>query len=392
MKNKLFKLLIVLMILLFLFVSCARKTSNQQTSSSNYTEYVVTRQNLTDSLTVYGTLNARKVAEVRPLVSGVVKKVHVSKGDTVKAGDILIEIDDTDYRLAYIKALQNYESAKLTGSKLLLQQRELELKIAERDLERCTVKAPIDGVVVSLDVTEGSIVSASTIVAKIVNMQNLYVSANVDEIDYSKVSVGQFANITFDAFPNMGFSGRVSYISKEAQTAGGITVVPIEVDLLTGQQTISAERRQQMMQRFQANVPSNLPQNISPETLQQMMQRFSSTQRQIQRATDENLIQLIPGLSCQVEIIVLNKPNAIVVPTRAIQFEDGQAYVTVKVNEKTEKRLVKLGERTSAGYEILEGLEEGEVVLVPVTQRTTTTSTGTGTIFNPFTGPQMRIR
>ncbi len=401
MRNKFLKItLLTVLMLIFLIASCNRDNSSQQASSTTYTEYVVSRQNLTETLSLSGTVLARKTADVRPLVSGVVKKVHISRGSIVKVGDVLIEIDDTDYRLAYVRALQNYESAKLSGSKLLLEQRDLELQIAKRDLERCTVKSPIDGIVVSIDVTEGSMISGSAVVAKIVNTENFYVSANVDEIDYSKISIGQAAMITLDAFANMTFSGRVSYISREAQTTGGIVVVPIEIDLLTSggiQQMTISETRQQMLERFLLNLPSN----VAQETQQQFIQRFSTTspsgtaaqQRQFvaRRATESSPI-LIPGLSCQVEVILLNKQNVIVVPVRAVQFEDGQAYVTVKMADKVEKRVVKIGERTSSSYEITEGLIDGEIILVPVVQRNTTTGQTTSgrTILNPFTSPQIR--
>ncbi len=384
MKKTVAKFSFLVILALLLTISCSKNTSSNQSATANYTEYVVSRQNLLETLSLSGTLYARNSVDILPLVTGVVKKVYVSKGDSVKAGDVLFEIDETEYKLSYIKALQNYENAKLTGSKLLLEQRELELQIAKRDLERCIVRSPIDGVVVSINVKEGypltsgtSSSGSSSSIATVVGTDSFYVAANVDEIDYSKVSVGQNAVVTVDALSDLRLLGRVSYISREAETSSGIVVVPIEIDLLS-------DSVQRPSESSTASVSAARQRNVTTQTSSPNAPTVSAAQQQSQRKSALNA--LIPGLSCQVEIILVNKPNVIVVPTRAVQIEDGQTYVTVKTGDETEKRIVKVGERTSSSYEIIEGLNEGEIVIVPTIQRT---SSGNQTMQNPvmFIGP-----
>ncbi|RKX40030.1 MAG: hypothetical protein DRP33_07380 [Thermotogae bacterium] len=174
--------------------------------------------------------------------------------------------------------------------------------------------------------------SFSDIIAKVTDLSSLYVSAAIEEIDYPQVRVGQTAVITLDAFEGLKLPGSVTYIGNEAQTVSGIVNVPIKV-------------------RFAS----------------QGLQDDIRTTRQL-----KNSIKIIPGLSCEVEIIVSSKTDAIIVPNAAITFEGKKAYVIVKNGETTEKREITVGERTSSGYEIIDGLEEGEVLVISRNSNTTT--------------------
>ncbi|AJC74823.1 hypothetical protein AJ81_07415 [Pseudothermotoga hypogea DSM 11164 = NBRC 106472] len=356
-------IVMTLFVILF-FAACSRNTA--QTSTVQVSEYVVSKTNLTDTITLSGTVQAREYADIKSLVSGIVKKVNVSKGDTVKAGDVIAELDDTEYRLAYIKALQNYETAKNSGSKLLIQQREIELELAKRDLENCKLLSPIDGVVISIDVKQGDLVSSGKTIARIVNLEKLYVSASVDEVDYSRIALGQVATVSFDAIEGLTVGARVTYISSEAQTSQGIVVVPIELDLLS------------------VDVPqlrSTLSQaGIDPTQFQQRLQQLRTQgnlaqmpQRQLQSGSQNQSTRIIPGLSCEVNIVTMSKENVLAVPINAVKFSSGKAYVTVKKSDgSTEEREISVGVRTNNFYEVVSGLQEGEVVLV--TGRTTTTN------------------
>lgn len=345
MRKNIATYILISVSILFLFLwSCNRNVQQSSTTTSS-TEYTVKRTDLVDTVTVSGTIKAESSAQVQALVSGVVKKIYVKEGDTVKAGDLLIELDDSDYRLSYLKALQNYELAKNSGSKLLIEQRQLELEIAKRDLDRCKITSPVSGIVTALNVEVNDYVSKGTavdVVARVVNVENLYVSAAVEEMDYSKVKVGQTAFLTFEAFEGMKFPAKVTYVGSEAQNSGGIVTIPIKLSL------------------------------IFPKSVGAGANRM-----------EELMNKIIPGLSCEAEITVLNKTNVIVVPVGAITYESGKAYVTVKNADKTEKRQVTVGERFSSGYEILDGLREGEVIII---NRTSSSSNNTQRIVIPMGG------
>jgi len=363
-------------LIILIFTSCSRNTA--QTSTVQVSEYVVSRTNLTDTITLSGTVQAREYADIKSLVSGIVKKVNVSKGDTVKAGDVIAELDDTEYRLAYIKALQNYETAKNSGSKLLIQQREIELELAKRDLENCKLLSPINGVVTSIDIKQGDLISTGKTIARVVNLEKLYVSASVDEVDYSRIALGQVATVSFDAIEGLTAGARVTYISSEAQTSQGIVVVPIELDLLS----VDASQLGRSMSQTgidQAQLQQKLQQLRTQGTLAQFLQRQTQSNSQNQSG------RIIPGLSCEVNVVTMSKENVLAVPINAVKFNSGKAYVTVKkADGSTEEREISVGIRTNSFYEVVSGLEEGEVVLV--TGRipaSSTTQRVPGVLFRP---------
>ncbi|MCS7174622.1 efflux RND transporter periplasmic adaptor subunit [Pseudothermotoga sp.] len=384
------KLRLMLVFLSFIFILTACSNRNTvQTTTVQVSEYTVSKMNLIDTVTLSGTVQAREYADIRTLVSGIVKKVLVNKGDQVKAGDVLVEIDDTEYKLAYIKALQNYETAKNSGSKLLIQQREIELELAKRDLENCKIVSPISGVVTSLDVKQGDLVNTGKTLARVVNLEKLYISASVDEVDYSKIAVGQVATVSFDAIEGLRLGARVSYVSSVAETSGGIVVVPIELDVLNLDisQLSSAERSQiqQVFQQFR-NQFQGMDQAQVQQRLQQLRNQLSTGQRpSLGRASIQaQTSRVIPGLSCEVNIVTLSKENVIAVPVNAVKFVSGKSYVTVKKKDgTTEDREISVGVRTSNFYEVLSGLAEGEVVLV--TGRTTSANR-TSQTFGPIPG------
>lgn len=362
--------IVLILFVSLVFVSCNKNTT--QTSTVEVSEYVVSKTNLTDTVTVSGTVQAREYADIKPFVSGIVKRVYVSKGDSVKAGDVIVELDDAEYRLAYIKALQNYETAKNSGSKLLIQQREIELELAKRDLENCKIVSPINGVITSIDIKEGDLVSSGKIVGRVVNLEKLYVSASVDEVDYPKIALGQTATVSFGAIEGLNVSARVTYISSVAETSQGIVVVPIELDLMNVNVPQLGSRLSQMSEEERAQLQQRLQQLRTQFTTgQQIPQRQQQRTSQTQQTQNS---KIIPGLSCEVNIITMSKENVLAVPANAVKFSSGKAYVTVKKSDgTTEEREIVLGVRTSNFYEVVEGLQEGEVVLV--TGRTTTNRT-----------------
>lgn len=390
-KKKTFYLLILASIVLLIISSCNR--SNQQSSSSansSVTEYTVKKTNITDTVTVSGTIDTESSAEVKSLVSGVVKKVYVKEGDTVKAGDLLLELDDTDYQLAYIEALQNYELSKYTGSKLAVQQLQLKLDAAKRNLDRCKITSPIDGVVTEINYKSNDYVSNASVVAKVVNFDDLYVSASVEEIDYPKVKVGQTAIVTLDAFEDSTFPARVTYVGNQAQTTSGIVTVPIKLSLIT-QKTLQPVSNTSRFTPY-ASSRSNLnASGFTPNATQSALNISSSASPTSNATETEQLTsKIIPGLSCEADIVILSKQDVIVVPTSAISYEQGKAYVTVKNGDTTEKKQITLGEKFSSGYEIISGLEEGEVVVINKTSsssRSSTSSRSSGGTILPVGSP-----
>ncbi|MGE5627428.1 MAG: HlyD family secretion protein [Solirubrobacterales bacterium] len=81
------------------------------------------------------------------------------------------------------------------------------------------VRSPINGEVVKCDVVENQTLAATSIIAVIADTENVYVNANIEETDISKIKVGQSVTVKLDAYPGRKFNAHVDRIDSVTQTA-----------------------------------------------------------------------------------------------------------------------------------------------------------------------------
>jgi HlyD family secretion protein len=111
--------------------------------------------------------------------------------------------------------------AELEGAHATVKRLEALLRNAEVDLDRTNIRAPIDGIVVGRNVTQGQTL-ASTLEARTVfllagDLRQMEIYARVDETDISQISTGQDSTFTVDSFPGREFSAKVTQIRKAPQ-------------------------------------------------------------------------------------------------------------------------------------------------------------------------------
>jgi multidrug resistance efflux pump len=112
-------------------------------------------------------------------------------------------------------------------------QAQVALDEAQLRLDRCEHRAPFDGTVGMVDVREGEQVQQGDLILTLGDISTLRVeTTDLDEIDVAKIAVGQKADITFDAFPDRVFTGRVIRIDPMAESDGGgvnyTTIIELE--------------------------------------------------------------------------------------------------------------------------------------------------------------------
>ena len=210
---------------------------------------VAQRTNILVNITATGRVQPIDQVEIGTEVSGTVSKIYADFNQNVRKGQILLELDKkkaaskVDQVYASYTAAQNeeqYQKSVLERTQKLVQnggatsveletalykynaaQSSLsrvrnELAQARMDLANCTIKSPIDGVVLSRNVEVGQTVAASMstptlfIIAR--NLERMEVKADVDEADIGHVKVGQKASFTVDAHPEDSFQGEVSEV------------------------------------------------------------------------------------------------------------------------------------------------------------------------------------
>jgi len=203
---------------------------------------------------------------------------------------------------------------------------ELQVEVAEKTVEEAqkqldlaTLIAPFGGVVASVFADEGDTVAPGVAVIHLIDPTTMELKAEVDEIDIPRVKPGQEAIISVDALPESQFKGTVKQISLVAVEVSG--VVSYEVTIIF-------------------NIP------------------------------EDSGIRV--GMSATVDIITYQKSNALLVPDRAIERDsEGNPLVRVKVSEQIEERPVVIGDSDGFQTEIIEGLDEGEIVVVETKPRET---------------------
>jgi len=228
----------------------------------------VSRGTLTQTVTATGDLQPVSTVEVSSQISGLIKEVLVDYNSQVKAGDVLARIDPATYvtrlrqaeaELANTKA--NHQLVRLNAERIrslhernLVSQQELdqaEAQLAQADaqllirnsavenvkvdLSRCTITAPIDGVVLDRPATVGKTVSASTSAPVLFILVNdlslLQIKAAIAEADIGNVKEGQNVAFTVDAFPSRSFRGVVRQIRNQPVVQSNVVTYATLIDV-----------------------------------------------------------------------------------------------------------------------------------------------------------------
>ena len=224
-------------------------------SEAQYQTAEVTRGDLIQTVTASGQLNPVVNVQVGSQISGRIAKILVDFNSEVKSNQVIAEIDPSSYQAAVLRAEADVANAKanLTLAKVQadrsdslftnhlisasdhdtakaqeqqaaaqVKSGEAELANAKVDLSRCTISAPVDGVVISRNVDVGQTVAASfntpTLFLIANDLTKMQIDALVSEADIGGVTVGQHVNFTVDAFPYRTFHGEVSQIRYGALT------------------------------------------------------------------------------------------------------------------------------------------------------------------------------
>jgi len=224
-------------------------------SPVQYQTAQVARGDLTQAVTATGQLNPVVNVQVGSQISGRINKIFVDYNSEVKSNQVIAQIDPSSYQAQVSKAeaevanakanltlaeVQARRAASLFTNNLIsasdqdtaqaqVQQWQAQLQSAQAavenarvDLSRCTIYAPVDGVVISRNVDVGQTVAASfntpTLFLIANDLTRMQIDALVSEADIGGVTVGQDVNFGVDAFPYRTFHGKVSQIRYGAIT------------------------------------------------------------------------------------------------------------------------------------------------------------------------------
>ena len=296
----------------------------------------VKKQDLVQSISITGTINAEKSVDLNFLTGGLLTYLGVQKGDTVSQYQTIATLDQRTVLKNLQNALTDYSKQRNTFDQYNLDQQAIKpedavndrlkraLQNNQYDLNKTIVSvelqdiarqqsilsSPIAGIVTRADAKTAGVNIAATTTFTVVDPNSLTFKMEVDEADISKVKQGQEVEVVLDSFPDKTLHltvDSIDFVTHTTSTGGNAY-----------------------------DVKAKLIQNNDYRV----------------------------GMNGNAQIITSKKPDVVTVSLSSL-FDTNKVYV--KVNNKYEKRTLKLGLQNDTSTEVLEGLNEGETVVTDPT-------------------------
>jgi HlyD family secretion protein len=326
-----------------------------------YKEFAVERGTFRMIVTASGVVKPIDRIEIKSKASGEIVELPVEEGDHVRRGDLIARLDQKDERAAVAQAQADLDIVRaekdqsqriydrrnelfekrliseeewnqielnLTVAKGKMVQATTALDRAQERLSESVVRAPIDGIILQKYVEEGQIIASGvsnvgggTPIVALADMSSVHIEAGIDEIDIGKIGVGQAAEVVAEAYHDVRFSGRVVRIAPEARIEQNVTLFDVIVEV---------------------------------------------------ENTDGKLKS---GMNANIEITIIEKENILLIPAVALMTPVGaegpldERTVLLKKNDDFLPHRVTIGLSSFRQAEILSGLQEGDVLGVPMTSR-----------------------
>ena len=230
--------------------------------------------------------------------SGKVTSINVSNGSYITSGMLIMTLENDDLK------------DKVSDLSSSISDTYTDLSDMRNDYDFYTITSPIDGVVTTLNVSEGDYIRSEGSMATIVNTDKLQFEISVDELDILQLEEGQEAKITIEAIEETERTPIIGYVSEigiVGTNMNNVTSYPV---------TITLDGREDIM----------------------------------------------IGMNCNVEIVVKSSKNVLTIPVEAVSSRRGKYYVTLE--NGTEKE-VTIGIYDEDNIEIKSGLNAGDKVKLP---------------------------
>ncbi|MBE0590842.1 MAG: efflux RND transporter periplasmic adaptor subunit [Gemmatimonadales bacterium] len=215
---------------------------------------VVERDTLVISVAAAAEAAAQRQAGLLSQVAGRIMRIRIGENDRVERGQLLLEIDTTEYALRVSQARAGLNKAEATFRELTLfddqiedaairaerqrvaraksglEDAELALRQSEIELDRTRIRAPFSGRAASIRVVEGQNVRVGDDLLLVIDLDPLRVEVQVLEGEVGLLAQGNRARISFAAFPGETFVGRIQAINpvveRETRTARVTVALP----------------------------------------------------------------------------------------------------------------------------------------------------------------------
>jgi len=272
------------------------------------------------------------VAALLVTLTGESQAASYAKTKITQVGTSLTTISDA-ISGSYVTAVQNVAAAELRAAQSLqsaqtslnnqpsnvqsaqnsLNNAETALATAQSNLDNAVIKATIAGVVTTISALPGENVSSTSTTGFIViaNTGSMALHGTIGEGDVVKLKLGQVATVTVDAIGTAKMTGKVTSLDPVATIAQGVPVYGVDVTIDLPSQSVK------------------------------------------------------PGMTGTANVIIASSPNALTVPNLAVKTASGRRYLTVMKDGQPVDTDVTFGLSNDTVTEVLTGVQEGDVVVLP---------------------------
>ena len=282
---------------------------------------------ITDRINLPGNIEPWTELMFLAKIDGTIDEVLVTEGDQVKKGDIIAKVDNSDFRIAVDRALAAYNLAQadyerdqsvhkqgllpvaeIEARRTQLQTAKSDLEQAELLLSRCTIEAPMEGVIDTLYAKVGLRLSTGDPVAMILQTKRMKAVIGIPESDVSAVRSLDAVDLTIKALNNREIKGKKHFL---APSPGSIAML-----------------------------------------------------YNLELALDNSDGEILSGMFVRADIIKKSVPDAVAIPFYSVISRNNEQFVYIEQDGVVEKRNVVLGVMEQWMVEVTDGLQPGENLVV----------------------------
>jgi membrane fusion protein (multidrug efflux system) len=319
-------------VFLTLAIGCGPKKGGAAGAMGGFATSVVAQpvkaKKIEEKISLVGNLQADESIEIKNQIAGVIAQIGFLEGEPVKQGQTLFVIDADKLKASLAQALANLGLAQTTFARLStlikanaisqqefdqassdLEARKAQVELINAQLKETQITASFDGVTGDRKVSIGQFVNQGTLLTTLIKQDPMKAEFNIPERFLGQLKEAQGIEVTVAAYPDEIFKGEVYFIDPQVDELNRTALI-------------------------KAKIPN-------PDG------------------------KLVRGMFANLNLIVSIRSEALVVPETALIMKSDDVFVfTVDSDNKAQMKKVKVGLRMVAEAEILEGLTQGENVIV----------------------------
>jgi len=299
----------------------------KEAATANVTTLTVRPGRLVDKIDLPAEVEPWEEVWVRAEVSGQVINVVAQEGQRITEGQVIMQLDDRDYRSRMERIQANLQLAKTNHARIaelakrhivpLSQLDEVEARLTEMEtqaqetemaLKRTVVRAPISCVLNKLKAKRGDFIRVADPVAQIIQLDRVKVKVGVPESDVAAVCDLDQAEVLFEALQQRRVTGKKVFLSRQPDSLSRLYDLELSIPNPGG--------------------------------------------------------DILPGMFVRVELVKHIYTQALAVPIFSVVTEKNDRFVYVVNQGKAERRNVALGTLSGLLVHVTSGLQPGEEVIV----------------------------